>query len=100
MWRPHQGSLPEKRRKVQKLVQKQARGPSQKFVLRVDRFLEIYADKGLDMFQNESQLEGAGWLVAARTGKEIPEAAESLGLLATVASLTLCTDQEQLQMQQ
>ena len=81
-----------------KLLKKQPRLASKSFVLRVDRFIEMYADKGLEQFQNLSDLEKLGLLKAARTGEGLPDPTDPpLPDDLKIPSLAICSDQEQVQ---
>eukprot|EP00959_Pyramimonas_sp_CCMP1952_P366058 7666700-Pyramimonas_sp.AAC.1 len=66
---PPQGTLAQKRAANKVIAKNPPREASQKFVLRVDRFVEIFADEGLERFQNLEKLDGLGLLQGARTGK-------------------------------
>ena len=95
---PQEGLLAEKRRQNAKLLRKQPRMASKRFVLRVDRFIELYADIGLEQFQNLSALEKLGLLKAARTGEGLPgPLAAPLPDDLKIRSLAICSDQEQVQ---
>ena len=96
--RPRQALLAEKRKRTKELVKRQPRLASRTFVLRVDRFLELYTNKGLEMFQNLGELEKLGLLKVARSGQGLEAAAAiSLPESLSVPSLSVCSDQEQVQ---
>ena len=92
-----QGPLAQKRKLVEKQVQKKARVASHKFVLRVDRLVEVIGDKGLELFQNVCELDKLGLLQGARTGKDFPQVMPQVPEDLTVQSLAICSDQEQVQ---
>ncbi len=60
-----------KRKEVKALTKRVPRVATQKFVLRLDRFVEMYAanSQGLEMFQNSGKLEALGLLEGCRTGR-------------------------------
>ena len=53
-FRNPQGSLAQKRQEVERRLAKKTREATRRFVLRVDRFVEVIGDKGLEMFQKPS----------------------------------------------
>jgi len=89
-------SVAQKRKKNALLFQTVPRQASQQHVLRVDRYIEMYADVGLELFQNTSQLEKLNLLDGCRTGR-FPDPVPALPDDLVVQCLTVCTDQEQTQ---
>ena len=62
-------SLNEKRKVNKKLFEKEPRQASHKFILRVDRFLEMVQDDGLEPFDNLEKLAAISLLEGVRDGQ-------------------------------
>ena len=51
-----------------KIMTSEPRIASHKHVLRLDRYVELYTDSGLEMFQNTSKVQALGLLDGCRAG--------------------------------
>ena len=86
----------EKRKKNARLFQALPRQATHQHVLRIDRYIEMYADIGLELFHNTSRLEKLNLLGGCSTGR-FPDPIPALPDDLVVECLTVCTDQEQYQ---
>ena len=72
------------------------RGASLKHILRLHRYMDIYADAGFQMFQNIDKLEILDLLTGCRTGRW-PAAMPEIPADLVVECLCVSTDEEQSQ---
>ena len=82
----NQASLAAKRKANKKILGVKPREATQHFVLRVDRFCEMYKPDGLEFFDNVWKLEAMGLLEGARTGKFETETTDPLGFTPLISS--------------
>ena len=87
-----QVSVAAKRKKNAALFKASPRQATHQHVLRVDRYIEMYNEVGLELFRNASQLEKLGLLDGCRTGR-FPDPVPALPEDLVVECLTLCSDQ-------
>ena len=89
-------TLTQKRKKNSALFKPLPRQASHQHVLRVDRYIEMYADVGLELFQNVSRLKSLNLFDGCLTGN-FPDPMPAVPSDLVVECLTVCTDQEQTQ---
>ena len=89
-------TVAQKRKKNSALFKPMPRQASRQHVLRVDRYIEMYADVGLDLFQNGSRLKSLNLFDGCLTGN-FPDPVPAVPSDLVVECLTVCTDQEQTQ---
>ena len=91
-----QASLQAKRAANQKLLKPEARVASLKHILRLHRYMEMYASSGLQMFQNSDKLASLNLRIGCETGKW-PDPMPTIPADLVVACLCVATDEEQYQ---
>ena len=89
-----QAGLQKKREEHMKRCKPEPRGASLKHILRLHRYMDIYADAGLQMFQNIDKLEILDLLTGCRTGSW-PAAMPEIPADLVVECLCVSTDEEQ-----
>ena len=89
-------SLHVKRKENNKLFEAKPRGASHKFILRVDRFVEMYKGHGLERYDNLATLAAISLLKGCETGK-FPEPLPAIPAGVDFESFSFATDQEQSQ---
>ena len=89
-------TVAQKRKKNTALFKPLPRQSSHQHVLRVDRYIEMYADVGLECFQNVSRLKTLNLFNGCLTGN-FPDPMPAVPSDLVVECLTVCTDQEQTQ---
>ena len=89
-------TLAQKRKRNAKLFKPLPRQASHQHVLRVDRYIEMFADVGLELFQNVHRLKEMNLFNGCLSGK-FPEPMPAIPSDLVVECLTVCTDQEQTQ---
>ena len=91
-----QASLQAKRAANQKLLKPEPRGASLNHILRLHRYMEMYASSGLQMFQNSDKLASLNLRTGCQTGKW-PDPMPMIPTDLVVACLCVATDEEQYQ---
>ena len=91
-----QASLREKRKTNQKFVKYVPRKASRKFVVRVNRFVQMINPRGLRLFQNVHKLTELNLKKGCETGK-FPEPLPTIPPELVVESFACASDQEQTQ---
>ena len=89
-------TVAQKRKINAKLFKPLPRQASHQHVLRVDRYIEMFADVGLELFQNVHRLKEMNLFNGCLSG-EFPEPMPAIPSDLVVECLTVCTDQEQTQ---
>ena len=91
-----QASLKAKRAANQKSLKPEARVASLKHILRLHRYMDMYASSGLQMFQNSDKLESLNLRIGCETGRW-PDPMPRIPADMVVACLCVATDEEQYQ---
>ena len=91
-----QASLKAKRAANQKSLQPESRVASLKHILRLHRYMDMYASSGLQMFQNSDKLESLNLRIGCETGRW-PDPMPRVPSDLVVACLCVATDEEQYQ---
>ena len=91
-----QASLKAKRAANQKLIKPEPRAASLKHILRLHRYMDMYASSGLQMLQSSDMLERLNLRTGCETGRW-PDPMPMIPADLVVACLCVATDEEQYQ---
>jgi hypothetical protein len=89
-------SLAAKRKRNKQQFKAAPRLATHKHVLRIDRYIEMYSDSGLEMFQNVCKLKKLNLFEGCATGK-FPDVTPKIPTDLTVECFCFVSDQEQSQ---